>query len=590
MENRSETDRVMMNLLFCLVRDFRTSQGAEYGTKLLESIEKFGIKGYRDFKWPSRCTAPPCLFKQEAQLQNLFKRYRFKDDMYTTDQLIAITRKKFEDTQKRISSPLSITPTVLRVLERSADIIRDILGQYDPTEHADLCRFGKRACANVPYSKSYLDFKLGMPVTGSQDHIQWFKQYVAEDRLLSSVICEGQGNPDIAYEVCDTLTLSFVPKSFKSLRIVKPPTLIGSFYTYGLGRVIQDRLLKEGLDIRRLQEKHRRLVQVNSRTRRLVTADLSAASDSISRELLEWLLPHDWYQACMFGVVPFICFKGDKVAQELNSVATMGDGHTFPLQTLIFYGLIKAIAELSGNLDTFVSVYGDDLIYPRGIHRYVKAIFPKLHLLLNGDKTYVQDYFRESCGSDYYHGVDVRPFQPEGEYRLLGRQPYAVFLYKLINGLSLRWAAEEIPQSLEYLLCELRLSQRVVFQVPPSFPDGSGVKTRDIVRTSLYAPVVYDQLSQTWKFKYLHVCADFRVVENQSPYYWEWLRASNNAESVENPWEIGDEPVLRWRKLNPPRFVYSKLHGKRLRRLQCGVSSKTANRVLGQTGSTSCWI
>lgn len=580
---KKSTDTIMKKLLWYLVRDFRSVNGTGYFNNF-DDVFAEGVKGYRAYKWPARCQAPIALFKHEAQLENLFKRYRFKDDVFSSEELLETAVEKFTATQRRIAAPLDKSPLVLRVLREARDIISDVLGQYDPLEHMDLCRFGKRACAQVPYSKSYLDFKLGTPITGSEEHIRWFKSYIEDDQILESAICDAQALPAIKYSMCETLTLSFVPKSFKSLRTIKPPTLIGSFYTYGLGRVLQNRLLKKGLDIRRLQDTHRRLVKTNSQTRRLVTADLSAASDSLSEELLYELLPYEWYRTVMYGVIRNIAIPGYAETIELRSVATMGDGHTFPLQTLVFYGLLKAIVQLSGNPDSFVSVYGDDLIYPRGIHRYVRCIFPKLHLLLNGDKTYVKDFFRESCGSDYYHGVDVRPFQPEGEYQLLGGQHLAVFLYKLYNGLTLRWAAEEIPQTLDFIRSELLSCTELIFQVPPSFPDGAGIHVATIERGFPWSPVVYDcNHKMAWVFNYLHVVAGFRPVENLYPYYWECLRSKTMNVSVVDPWDQGDEPVIRWEKTKPPKYFIR--NGMKVRRLVAGVSSKTKHRVLGDRKS-----
>lgn len=584
------TDETMRQLWFHLVKDFRTSHGLEYATNASTAFQNGGIKGFRAYKWPARCQAPPYLFKTEAQLENLFKRYRFEEDVFSDDELLIMAKEKFIATQERIARPLQITPIVFKVLQKARHIIRVILGEYDAEEHMASCRFGKRACAKVPYSRSYLDLKFGAPLTGSQEHIAWFKNYLHSDQLLSEVIAQCQGLPEPRYEMCETLTLSFVPKSYKSLRSIKPPTLIGSFYTYGLGRVLQDRLLKVGLDIRRLQRRHGRLVKSNSLTRQLVTADLSAASDSLTRELLRRLLPSAWYRACMLGVVPNVKLGISSV--RLQSVATMGDGHTFPLQTLIFYSILCAIGELVGVGGTHVSVYGDDLIYPRSFHKYVAGIFPKLHLVLNNDKTFVHDFFRESCGSDCYHGIDVRPFQYEGRSQHLSRQPYAVFLYKLYNGLTLRWCEEEIPQTLAYLRSEICSSQDCILQVPPSFPDGAGLKTTQIIKGGFYSPIVYAKSTHTWVFNYLHVCADFRVVESQYPYYWERLRASVKDCEVElDPWDQGDEPVLRWRKANtPPIAVRSRITGKRLRRLVAGVSSKTRSAVTRQVGSISDWI
>lgn len=582
------TDVVMKKLWLHLVTDFRNAHGIGYSQHAQREFIENGVKGLRLYKFPYRSQVSPYLFKTEYQLENLFKRYRFKDDLFSDSELVDMAYEKFEATQERVATPLRITTVLFRVLQRARGIISDILGEFSENEHIGLCRFGKRACVGHSYSRSYLDLKFATSFSGSHDHIEWFNNTVLPgDKILQEVLSrvEAKGLP--RYTVCDTLTLSLVPKSYKALRSIIPDTLIGSYYTYGLGRLLQAKLLSAGLDIRHLQKRHGIEAKRSSITRYLATADLSAASDSISVELLRRLLPSKWFRAILRGRINRVQV-GDKVV-TMSSVITMGLGHTFPLQTLIFYALLKAIGELVTGRSVYISVYGDDLLYPSYLHRYVRCIFPKLHLILNGDKTYVTDQFRESCGSDYYRGSDVRPFQPEGEFQLLSRQPYAAYLYKLLNGLCRRWDPVEIPNTIDFLKGELILSNKEIFQVPPSFPDGAGFKVDRPYDDYFYAPVNYDAKSkQMWVFNYLHVCADHRIVKNQLPYFWEALRQQSLDVSEQHPWDKEvDNPILHWPRKT--RIVRGRLVKTKHPGLKPFVSSKTKSTVLRQTGSTSSW-
>jgi len=586
--NVLSTDEVMSKLWLHLVNDFRSSLGMNYAQRPLSEYLKDGIKGLRSYKFPARSQVGTYLFKCEYQLENLFKRYRFKDDVFTDSDLRSLSIEKFIETQVRISSPLIIKPHTFLVLREARKIISSILGKYNLDEHLDQCRFGKRACVGTSYINSYLDCKLSKQLTGSKDHIAWFDRNVVQrDRILYRSLNTNLGpNPETWYRVCDTLTMSLVPKSYKALRSVMPDTLIGSYYTNGLGKLIQKRLRKVGLDITKLQVKHRQLAQTSSRSRKLATADLSAASDSITLELLRRLLPAKWFAAITYGRINNIII--DKQTMQMQSVITMGLGHTFPLQTLVFYALLQSIRKLVGSKQGRVSVYGDDLIYPAGLHRYVVSIFPDLHLNLNGDKTYVTDHFRESCGGDYYRGCDVRPFQPEGEFKLYDRQRFAAFLYKLLNGLMRRWDGVEIPSTLEYLESQLVLTQGIIFQVPPSFPDGSGVKVCRPIEKYFYSPVIAAPSVFGLQFKYLSHVADFRRVYFLDPYYWEYLRQKFNLSEETHPWDDdNDLHILQWRKISPKE-------GRRGRKTKVkripGVSSKSTGRILRQTGSVSHWV
>lgn len=629
-----DTDKCMQKLYVYLHRDFleNHSVGHESFHVPLKLITDGRIKDFRDYVWPSRANVEPHLYKWLYQLETLYKRYRFENDAYTDKELYQKSYDAFVDTQTRVSQPLKMTPFVYKVVSRARNIIKDILGSYDLEEHYAACRFGKRACNGHEYRKSYLDLKISGPITGSTEHIAWFQKYLLTDAKLSAIVDQSMEN-GAAYEVCSTLDLALVPKSWKSLRPVKPQTLLGTFITNGLGTVLASRLLKVRLNIRRLQEQHKRLVREASKDRKLVTADLSAASDSISWELLCRLLPRKWLGAVMLGCARYVQGQSG-VKVRLSSVATMGDGHTFPLQTLIFYSLIKAVGELKGQPDAKVSVYGDDLIYPTDLHQMVTYTLRCLHFNLNLEKTYAKGYFRESCGSDCYRGIDVRPFSPEGECQRYSARPYAAFLYKLLNGLLRRWEWDEIPNTVTYLLSEIIIAEGKAYSVPPSYPDYSGVRTaRPYDNHFLLTPPAYNPNKYKWTFESLAIALDDRLVVRQDIYYWERLRVcaeSAYTERVEAefdqfktgqvksdfqgmvaaflglPQSIQDDaleqqakeygscredlPLLIWRKTKPPVYRYSYRLKKRLRVKYACVPMKGHSRVVSETNSTSAWI
>lgn len=593
------TDDAMRKLWVTMLRDFRVTFGPDYGHRPAGSLLQGDVKSFRNFRWPGRSRVQPYLFKAEYQLENLFKRYRFREDAYTDDELLAMSEKKFLDTQVRLNQPLQISELVLRVLQRARVHAREILGEYAEEEHLALCRFGKRACVGSPYQRSYLDQKVEN-ITGSTEHIRWLlTKLLPSDPLLRDVFGGSDEVIKSRIRICDTLKLTFVPKSYKALRCIMPDTLVGTLYTSGLGRYIQKRLAESGLDITSLQMKHRRLARAYSVTRECATADLSAASDSIVTGLLRWVLPNTWCHKLLYGRIPYVQVGDTRI--RMNTVITMGLGHTFPLQTLVFYCLLKAIGELAKVPVRKISVYGDDLIYPSRMHKYVVHIFEKLNLLLNEDKTYVQDFFRESCGGDYCRGCDVRPFQPEGGHSLLSRRAYGAFLYRVYNGLHRRWELEDLPHTFEWLEAEIALSQEGVLQVPPSFPDEAGIKVDKPVSRYLFVPVIWDLVKQRWVFQYLHRNCDNRVVLTQLPYYWERLREKRDPEISQSWDDVADSPVLQWIKARkPPLWLekpvyqwsnpWDKVYRGRQRRLLPCVARKGSARLVSQTGSTSSWI
>jgi hypothetical protein len=136
------------------------------------------------------------------------------------------------------------------------------------------------------------------------------------------------------------------------------------------------------------------------------TLDLSSASDSVSTEILRWLLPPAWYQFFDSSRSP-VC-KIDGVDHTLNKFSSMGNGNTFPLECLVFASLVRACRKHAGDKQPY-AVYGDDIIVS---HRCVPLLTEALTFSgfkLNQEKSFVIGRFRESCGRDYLDGHPVRP-------------------------------------------------------------------------------------------------------------------------------------------------------------------------------------
>jgi hypothetical protein len=249
-----------------------------------------------------------------------------------------------------------------------------------------------------------------------------------------------------------------------------------------------------------------------------------------------------------------VCRQGEKeIDMYTESVLPMGNGLTFPVETLVFYVVLKAIAELSEVKGT-ISVYGDDLIYPSKLHKYTTVIFPQLKFMINLDKTFVKAPFRESCGSDFYRGADVRPFFLPGSGQLLTRTRYAVWLYKVYNGLLRRWDECEIRSTLHMLLTELAMTGLPLHRVPPCYPDTAGIRVErpgviPLDATILdWSPVCMrvHRGSQWYSFRFLTETPEFRVVKDVLPYYWLTLSGVNDSPEPQDSLGYTSEAASQW--------------------------------------------
>jgi hypothetical protein len=198
-----------------------------------------------------------------------------------------------------------------------------------------------------------------------------------------------------------------VPKDSTKFRGIAVEPSINLFYQLGYGRVIRRRLSQHGINLAEGQDKHRALARCASSAGHLATLDLKNASDTICRNLVKLLLPPSW-----FSVLDGLRSKKTKFRGRfhlLEKFSSMGNGFTFELETLIFLSLIASITGRD-SIGKTVFVFGDDIICPTESSQDVISLLSFCGLTVNKTKSFVDGPFRESCGGDYFLGVDVRPF------------------------------------------------------------------------------------------------------------------------------------------------------------------------------------
>ena len=542
------TDIVADRVFRSLLRDFRAVHGQNFAAGAEHALNQ-SIAEFRHYEWPRVGSVDPGRFKAWMQLRNLFKRHTFNGDVYTDVELEAKTDDEFVKSQEQFAVWRENTPRTFAVLQEARRIARSILGKFDENEAASYVNVGRRATFGGPLHNSFLDQKVGVPkmFTCPTAAKEWFYRYLETDphlkRCVRKVFRKSKKSGQLINLAADFLNLVNVPKSWKTLRSITPLTLIGLFLSYGIGGLATERLRRRGkLNIKKLQAKHRKLARKYSLSRTHATTDLRRASDSVMSHHLNAVLPRDWYVALRRTFNRKLKIANHDELVYSMTVLPMGNGATFPIETLFFYCLIKAIGNLLKVKGTY-SAYGDDLIYPSKIHAYVTVVFAELGIGINEDKTFVESHFRESCGGDFYRGIDVRPaILPQNEMSHLKGKRYAAYLYKVANGLRARWRDEEIPSTIQWLLTELSVTQRIIYPVPLHFPATSGWKTKDPVvqcggqltlspRIPWYQPWYVPKIS----FKHGRVVISFkslgqttpelRPVEDEEMYYWDSLRA-----------------------------------------------------------------
>jgi len=179
-----------------------------------------------------------------------------------------------------------------------------------------------------------------------------------------------------------------------------------------------------GWDIAKAQAVHGEVARTASVDRAFCTLDLSSASDTIAKTLVEVLLPERWYRELDAIRTHYVTVREDNVDRVylLEKFSSMGNGFTFELETIIFAAIACYVTRQAGywgELGFDVFVYGDDIIVRDELFSDVKSLLNFCGFDLNTAKSFKgSDKFRESCGGDFFNGANVRPFYPEKSQNL----------------------------------------------------------------------------------------------------------------------------------------------------------------------------
>lgn len=268
-------------------------------------------------------------------------------------------------------------------------------------------------------------------------------------------------------------TLSFVPKTNDIKRSICTEPNINMMFQLSLGSYIEDALTRiYGIDLAIQPDKNRELAKIGSETGRFGTIDLESASDSLSLSILSDALDRPFMGLLKMLRSPTTSYRGSRL--QLHMVSTMGNGFTFPLQTLIYSAVVIATARMrevpltypfGSRLGSF-GVFGDDIIVERELYDDVVTNLTHLGFKVNSSKSFNEGPFRESCGHDYYLGVNIR-----GVYVKTLTSLQDTFV--LVNRLNDWTARTGIPvrATMSYIL------NKVPFQpVPLGENDDAGIK------------------------------------------------------------------------------------------------------------------
>lgn len=136
------------------------------------------------------------------------------------------------------------------------------------------------------------------------------------------------------------------------------------------------------------------------------TLDLKDASDRLRLDVVEALFPPEWKDAllaCRSGTTKL----PDGRIISMSKHAPMGSAVCFPVMALCIWSLLSAV--VPPRRRKTILVYGDDIVVRRDdVQNAIRAL-EMVGFIVNQNKSFSHGNFRESCGKEYFKGVDVTP-------------------------------------------------------------------------------------------------------------------------------------------------------------------------------------
>jgi len=299
----------------------------------------------------------------------------------------------------------------------------------------------------------------GSVATGEKGHKKWsFKRCLTlDERWLFDSSFFHIGKPFSPWKIHEKdsepipsiARIVFVPKEFGKPRVISMEPLEKQYLQQALRVHLQEVLYKNSRGRINFESTatNQLLACQSSKHRHWATIDFSDASDRISKLLVHRLVGNQWFRV-LYGVSSHSAQLPDGTIVELQKFAPMGNALCFPIESLVFYSMTKAMLDwlhdndywINKNSDSTVQpitnqppwkrweegypidrlttgepikvhnqafVYGDDVIIPADKAHDIMGLYQAFGIVASEKKSYVRSHFRESCGGDFYNGSDV---------------------------------------------------------------------------------------------------------------------------------------------------------------------------------------
>lgn len=229
---------------------------------------------------------------------------------------------------------------------------------------------------------------------------------------------------------CEWSELLTVHKNAMTDRTIFKESGITTWFQKSIGTSIRRRLCRHGYDLNSTS-RGQEIARHGSITGQSATVDFENASNTIARLMIrESVTDHVWYTLLDSCRTPSYSLDKGKTVNRFEMFSSMGNGYTFELESLIFVAAAEAVHDYLGLDYGFISVHGDDITIDSKAYDLYQHFCNFLGFKVNNRKSFSTGYFRESCGSYFYAGLDVKP------YFLKEKSNDAKSIFRLANGIN----------------------------------------------------------------------------------------------------------------------------------------------------------
>lgn len=247
----------------------------------------------------------------------------------------------------------------------------------------------------------------------SDELLNYFLQHLPDE-------CGDYSPYPLGLDLDRTCKVVFVPKSVTSWRTISMEPASLQYYQQGIWNCL-DRFMTRHSFLRCVvdihsQDRNRSMAKkASAEGGSFATIDLSAASDTVSWDLVKQVFRGTRLLRGCYATRSRHALLPDGTRVSLRKFAPMGSALCFPIECLIFAAVCEITARSHGIYRdaSCYSVYGDDIVIRHDLASDLIYNLEKCGFIVNTKKSFIARNlpFRESCGGEYFLGVNVSTFR-----------------------------------------------------------------------------------------------------------------------------------------------------------------------------------